>query len=54
MVILIMELLTVYYAKLNVVHVLQKQIFAYLVKEIIDFYGLHLIMIACNYYLFNI
>ena len=49
MVILIMELLTVFNVKINVIHVLHQQIFVYLVTELIEYLGLHLIMIARKY-----
>ncbi len=49
MVILIMELLTVFNAKINVMHVLHNPIFAYLVTELIELLGLQLIMIASKY-----
>ena len=46
MVISIMELLTVFNAKINVMPVLHNPIFAYLVTELIELLGLLLIMIA--------
>jgi len=46
MVITIMELLTVFYAKINVMLVQMVQIFVYLVTELIGLHGHHLIMIA--------
>ena len=46
MVISITEKLTVFNAKINVMHVHKEQIFAYLVTEQIGFHGLHLIVIA--------
>ena len=49
MVISIMELLTVFNAKINVMPVLHNPIFAYLVTELIGFLGLQLIMIASKY-----
>ena len=48
MVISIMELPTVFNAKINVMHVLQNPIFVYLVTEQIGFHGLYLIMIVCK------
>ena len=44
-----MECQTVFNAKFNVMHVLQQQIFVYLVTELIEYFGLHLIMIARIY-----
>jgi len=44
-----MVLLTVFNAKINVMHVLYNQIFAYLVTELIELLGLQLIMIASKY-----
>ena len=49
MVISIMEKLTVFYAKINVMHVRLNLIFAYLVMELIGFPGLYLFMIASKY-----
>ena len=46
MVISIMEFLTAFNAKINVMHVLNNQIFVYLVTELIELLGLLLIMIA--------
>jgi hypothetical protein len=46
MVITIMELLTVFNAKINVINVHKQQIFVYLVMELIGFHGHHPIMIA--------
>ena len=40
---------TVFNAKINVMHVLRNQIFVYHVMELIGFYGLQKIMIACKY-----
>ena len=54
MAISIMEYLTVYNAKINVINVLRNQIFVYLVTELIGFHGLYLIMIVCKIILFNI
>jgi len=51
MVILIMEFLTAFNVKINVMLVLLVQIFVYHVTELIGFHGLHLIMIARKYYL---
>ena len=51
MVFSIMELLTVFNAKINVINVLKQQIFVHLVTELIGFHGLHPIMIARKYYL---
>ena len=48
MVFSIMELLTVFNAKINVINVLKQQIFVHLVTELIGFHGLHPIMIARN------
>ena len=44
-----MECLTVFNAKVNVMHVRLNLIFAYLVMELIGFPGHHLIMIASKY-----
>ena len=49
MAILIMEYLTAFNAKINVMHVHQILIFVYLVTELIGFYGPQKIMIACKY-----
>ena len=49
MVISIMEMLTVFNAKINVMHVRHNLIFAYLVMEQIELLGLQLIMIASKY-----
>ena len=49
MVISIMELLTVFNAKINAMPVLHKPIFAYLVTELIELLGLQQIMIASKY-----
>ena len=49
MVISIMENLTVYNAKINVMCVLQNQIFVYPVTELIGLHGLRLIMIVSKY-----
>jgi len=49
-----MEYLIAFNAKINVIHVHQNQVFVYLVTELIEFYGLQKIMIACKYNLFNI
>jgi hypothetical protein len=46
MVISIMEYLTVFYAKINVMHVLQNPTFVYHVTELIGFHGQIKIMIA--------
>ena len=51
MVILIMEFLTAFNVKINVMLVLLVQIFVYHVTELIGFHGLHPIMIARKYYL---
>ena len=48
MVILIMDFLTVFNAKINVMHVLQNLIFVYLVTEQIGFNGQQKIMIVCK------
>ena len=48
MVISIMEFLTVFNAKINVIYVLQNLIFVYLVTEQIGFYGPRKIMIVCK------
>ena len=47
MVISIMEFLTVFNAKINVMRVLQNPTFVYLVTELIEFHGQIKIMIAC-------
>ena len=52
MVISIMELITVFNAKINVMPVLHNPIFAYLVMELIGFHGLQLITIASKYKFF--
>jgi len=44
----IMEYLTVFYAIINVMHVLQNLIFVYLVTEQIGFHGQQKIMIVCK------
>ena len=44
-----MEMLTVFNAKINVMHVRHNLIFAYLVMERIELLGLQLIMIASKY-----
>ena len=44
----IMEYLTVFYAIINVMHVLQNLIFVYLVTEQIGFNGQQKIMIVCK------
>jgi len=44
----IMEYLTVFYAIINVMHVLQSLIFVYLVTEQIGFHGQQKIMIVCK------
>ena len=49
MVISIMEYLTVYNAKINVINVLRNQIFVYRVTELIGLHGLHQIMIVSKY-----
>ena len=49
MVISIMEKLTVFYAKINVMHVDKEQIFVCLVTELIELLGHRLIMIASKY-----
>ena len=49
MVISIMELLTVFNVKYNVMLVHLLQLFVYHVTELIGFLGLHLIMIASKY-----
>ena len=49
MVISIMELLSVFNAKNNVMLVHRHQLFVYHVTELIGFHGLHLIMIASKY-----
>ena len=49
MVIMIMEMLTVFNAKINVIRVPKKQIFVCLVTELIELLGLRLIMIASKY-----
>ena len=43
-----MEYLTVFYAIINVMHVLQNLIFVYLVTEQIGFHGQRKIMIVCK------
>ena len=43
-----MEYLTVFYAIINVMHVLQNLIFVYLVTEQIGFNGQQKIMIVCK------
>jgi len=48
MVISIMEYLTVFYAKINVMRVLQNPTFVYHVTELIGFHGQIKIMIACK------
>ena len=48
MVILIMEFLTAFNVKINVMLVQLVQIFVYHVTELIGFHGLHPIMIARN------
>ena len=48
MVISIMEYLTVFYAKINVMRVLQNPTFVYHVMELIGFHGQIKIMIACK------
>ena len=49
MVISIMEKQTVFYAKINVMHVDKEQIFVCLVTELIELLGLRLIMIASKF-----
>jgi len=49
MVILIMEMLTVFNAKINVIRVHKERIFVCLVTELIELLGLRLIMIASKY-----
>ena len=49
MVISIMELLSVFHAKNNVMLVHRHQLFVYHVTELIGFHGLYLIMIASKY-----
>jgi len=44
-----MECQTVFNAKFNVMHVLHQQISVYLVTELIEYLGHHLIMIASKY-----
>ena len=44
-----MEFLTAFNAKINAMHVLQNQIFVYLVTERIGLHGLRLIMIVSKY-----
>jgi len=48
MAILIMDYLTAFNAKINVMHVHQNQIFVYHVTELIGFHGQLKIMIACK------
>ena len=48
MVISIMEYLTVFNVKINVMHVLQNPTYVYLVAELIGFHGQIKIMIACK------
>ena len=48
MAILIMEYLTAFNAKINVMHVHQNRIFVYLVTERIEFHGQQQIMIVCK------
>ena len=44
-----MEYLTVFNAKINVMHVLQNPTFVYHVTELIGFHGQQKIMIVCKY-----